>query len=299
MQHSWEGGSIPLRMLKQAGYKINVFASSNIQTFHMDKLIFGHDHQLIDFLHECQGSRSAAECDAHAMDRMMQRIEPEGNLNLIFLDSTHSKYSVPDDFAVKFEPTVTDFNYLDLSPEMLEMIKNRYRNSISYVDTLFASFFQNLKERGLYEDAINAVTADHGEEFFEDGAMFHGMHLNEYQTSVPLYYKFQKNRWEPKTNFTTHMDIFPSILHYLSARSDFAELFDGQSIFASGRWPYRIVVMQNGSFHPKEFKISNELESYYFRFPETRDISGSLELEALTTPPASGRLSHILGPLLK
>jgi membrane-anchored protein YejM (alkaline phosphatase superfamily) len=298
MQSTWSGGSIPLRALKDAGYKINLLCASNIETFQMDKLIFGHEHQLIDTIYQCKGNVPASECDRRAMKALERRIEPTGNVYIVFLDSTHAKYSVPPDYALKFEPSAKDVNYLHITPKTLDLIKNRYRNSISYVDSLFGPFFDGLKRRGLYDDSIIVITADHGEEFFEDGAMFHGMHLNEYQTSVPLFYKFQKNRWQSKGDSSTHMDIFPSILHYLTKQYEFANLFDGESIFMNNRWPYRVAVMQNGSFHPEDFRVTGEGKSYYFRYMETRDVSASQGIEVLTTPPTQESLPAVLGPLI-
>ncbi len=198
---------------------------------------------------------------------LQQEDGKSGNLFILFFDSTHSEYSVPTDFPLPFQPIAKEIDYLTLLPQNIEPIKNRYRNAIAYIDSLAGQFTKTLKENDLYNEAIIAITGDHGEEFFEEGALFHGTHLNRYQTSVPLIYKLQNNSWAPLDTCTTHLDIFPSIIHYLTGRSDFADLFDGQSLFAQNRRTHRIAVLQNGPNTPCEFALEREAEKFRFRFP--------------------------------
>jgi hypothetical protein len=266
MRDAWTGGSIPLQMLKKMGYKIHVYSSADLRFFNMDKLLFGNHRQLADVIEEyytLDGNMEACDRDALAFQSLKRDLKPEGHAYLIFLDSPHSEYSFPKDFPLEYEPICKEIGYLSIgskSPE-LEHIKNRYRNSIHYVDSLMGQFFEMLKKENLYEDGIISITADHGEEFFEDGAMFHGTHLNQYQTSVPILLKFSTSDWISKTEEATHMDLFPSILHYLTNKSDFTHLFDGRSIFSSNRLPYRIAFLQNGPETPVEFFLEkNELK---------------------------------------
>ena len=133
--------------------------------------------------------------------------------------------------------------------------------------------------------AIIAITGDHGEEFFEEGALFHGTHLNHYQTSVPLLCKFQQSRWkeqiDPSIDTMSHMDILPSILHYLTGRTDFSQCFDGQSIFAKDRWPYHLTVLQNGANTPLEFMIQQGSKQLSARFSNSDEVFASPVVEIL------------------
>src|SRR5690606_6546730 len=113
-------------------------------------------------------------------------------------------------------------------------------------------FFSSLEEQNLYDSSLMAITGDHAEEFFEEGAIFHGTHLNDWQTRVPLYYKFPGDLPGSPAKISTHIDLFPSILHFITKSVSGEKMLDGQSIFASNRLPYALSVQHNGSDVPYE-----------------------------------------------
>lgn len=285
MRDVWTEGSIPLRMLKNLGYHISVLSSADLRYFKMDKLLFGSKKELVDTLEEFPLSLKAWERDALCFSSLKEKIKSQGELYIIFLDSPHSEYSFPEDYPIPFKPIASEIDYFTIGPKSpdLELVKNRYRNSIHYVDHCLGQFFDFLKEKRLYQNAIIAITGDHGEEFFEDGALFHGVHLNEYSTSVPLLLKFPSSKWKVQTPMATHIDIFPSILHYLTGKSNFSALFDGRSFFSKDQLPFRISVKQNGPDIPIEFLLENEDLKLKARFvdPSTLEI---LELQGYLTP---------------
>lgn len=305
MQKTWQGGSLPLHVLKNSGYKIRVYSSSDLSYFKMDELLFGKGKKLIDQMEDFNQVRfiEPSERDERAIDALIRDLgEPEGqngNLCIVFFDATHSEYSIPTDFPLKFQPATKEIDYLLINKDNVEPLKNRYRNAIFYIDSLMGRFFETLHHKNLYTDAIIAITGDHGEEFFEDGALFHGTHLNHAQTNVPIFYKFQKNPWIPATELSTHLDIFPSIIHHLTGRSDFEDLFDGKSIFSPKRSPYRLTVLQNGPKTPVEFSLSSELTHFHFRFPTGSEIYQSQKLEILKAETPLPEISELLGPLLE
>lgn len=262
---SYQEGSAPLRILQKLGYKIRIYSSSDLSYFQMQKTLFGQKNQLIDHLEQYTDNRELEPCerDQLAMQAFARDIDKhcQNTVFLFFFDSTHSEYSFPKNFPLKFEPISERISYLTISKKSpdLELLKNRYRNSIAYVDTLLGSFFSLLHAKGLYEESLIAITGDHGEEFFEEGSLFHGTHLNRYQTSVPIGCKLGKNDWMEKLDLKrktmSHVDLFPSIIHYLTRTNDLAPLFDGQSIFGEAKRPYHLSVLQNGPNSPQELCI--------------------------------------------
>lgn len=286
MRDTWKRGSIPLQMLKNMGYQISAYSSANLRFFSMDKLIFGENRSLADKIEEYSFDWKLEPCDRDLLcfNALKRDLKREGQVYLIFLDSTHSEYSFPENFPIQYEPIAKEIDYLTIGPKSpeLEMIKNRYRNAIDFVDQNMGKFFDLLKEQNLYEDAIIAITGDHGEEFFEDGALFHGTHLNECTTSVPLFFKFPSKDWIPQIDEATHMHLFPSILHYLTKQSDFRHLFDGRSIFSLDQLPFRIAVLQNGPNPPFEFFLEQTDLKVKARFVDRSklqilELQGSLE----------------------
>lgn len=280
----WTQGSIPLQIFKKLGYRIRVNTSADLAYFNMDQIIFGKNRYLIDSIQDFSSLHQIEPCDRDA--RSIQTTieaasqETSGNLFIVFLDSTHSEYSAPEDFEHPFQPAAISVDYLALSQSSsdLELLKNRYRNAIHWIDHLFGQFINSLKEKNLYEDAAIIVMGDHGEEFFEEGALFHGTHLNDWQTRIPLFYKFPhwtSNQFKEefiKQSFTTHLDIMPTLLQLLTQQGDWKKYFDGQSLFTQDRWPFILRVQNNGLEVPYEFSISDGVHTLTARFPQIHKI---------------------------
>lgn len=267
--NSLEHGSLPLHILKKMGYKINVFSSAELQFFNLDKLLFGKNESLVDNFNDFSTlSPIAAIRDMTTIKTLKKTLKNKENNNsnvfIIFLDSTHSEYSWLDDFKPKFKPYAKNINYLALSISKsgLEPVKNRYKNAINYIDSLFGKFITSLKKNNLYKDSIIVFTADHGEEFFEKGSIFHACHLNDYQLRIPLIYKLINN--EKKFNdVTTHIDIFPTIFSEIMPEENLDIFFDGRSIFDKNRKSYILSANQRGNFDPNELLITNNQMSLH------------------------------------
>lgn len=60
-----------------------------------------------------------------------------------------------------------------------------YHSEITYADAVLGELFSRLRETGFLDDAVVAVTADHGEAFAEHGLLQHGL-LYEENLHVPL-----------------------------------------------------------------------------------------------------------------
>jgi hypothetical protein len=300
-------GSVCLSLLKQLGYKIHLFSSAELEYFHMDESIFGPKHQLADEYCAMPQNMEVCERDAKVISLLQnalnQKENAQGNCFIVFLDSTHSEYSWPKNFPSHFAPITTTIPYLFLlqSHALLPHVKNRYFNAIRYVDSLFGSFLDTLKEKQLQDSSIVIFTADHGEEFFEEGALFHGTHLNNPQTRIPIFYQFPKSDCKVQTKMTSHIDIFPTLLHFLTQDASLADLFDGVSLFASHRWPYILTVHQNGGKTPYVLSLLNQkgrmigrLDKNIFQSKEFSVISmkNSKDEEIEENDPAFGELAN-------
>jgi choline-sulfatase len=65
-----------------------------------------------------------------------------------------------------------------------------YDGEISYHDAHVPLLWNALEEKGVLDDTLIVVTADHGEEFFEHGSVGHGHSLYEELLHVPLAFRF-------------------------------------------------------------------------------------------------------------
>jgi phosphoglycerol transferase MdoB-like AlkP superfamily enzyme len=280
---TWLSGSPALQLFKRLGYTTHVYTSSRLSYYQMDQTIFGkgcpypvENCQLIDYWHPFfhEESEEAYVSDQRAVQKLckdMERFQKEkGHLFIIFLDSTHFGYSFPKEQPLRFSPIVDQINYLALACGLgdLNRVKNRYCNAVFYIDQLFGSFLKRQKATFHGDRDVIVVTSDHGEEFNECGYLFHASSLTYPQTRIPLYYRL--GRLSPKRTkpypLTSHMDIFPTLLHYVTGQEIGHPLFQGQSIFSKKHVPYVFTARYNGGKAPYEFFIHNLHSKLFLQF---------------------------------
>lgn len=71
-----------------------------------------------------------------------------------------------------------------------------YCEEVEYTDTHIGRLFEGLRERGLFEETLTVVTADHGEQFGEYGAYSHPHVCHDVLTHVPLLVHHPENKAE-------------------------------------------------------------------------------------------------------
>ncbi len=288
----WKEGSSSLSLLKKMGYEINIYASSRLSYYKMDQMLLGEHCHLADRLYECRTSASQApsESDGIAMQKLLDDAlsaeKKGGRLFVVFLDATHFDYSWPQDQAPLFEPYEEKINYLQAACNRrnLDLIKNRYKNALRYVDTLFGRFEDALKTAGHWEDAVVLFTADHGEEFNEHGHLFHASSLSHPQIHIPLYLKLEKQQMEKTfrlSSMACHMDVFPTIFHYLIGENCLDSVLQGESLFAEKRHDFVVGARYNASRTPFEFYIHNGESKLLLQFSNRYDVFHSRSLQVI------------------
>lgn len=282
-------GSLPLQILKKMGYKINVYSSARLNYHNTGERNFGTGCHLIDTYYNAPDCETPDEFDRKTMAKLQEDIKnhpEEGHVHIVFLDGTHSYYYFPED-----EPFITPVcpkggSLMSIySKEVLEKLKNRYRNALHHLDSLFGNFLTTLEMTKNGKNAVIAVVGDHGEEFFEHGCIFHSSNLSHEQLHIPIYYKFGQNNELPTDSvslFTSAIDIFPTIFDYLCKSDSLASLFDGESIFRAKTWPYIVSARQNGVCMSEEFSIHNGRYKLHLKFSNLREVFKSPSLYILS-----------------
>src|SRR6266568_1375613 len=89
-----------------------------------------------------------------------------------------------------------------------------YDGEIAYVDSTVGRFLTQLRARGLYDGAVIAVMADHGEALGEHGESTHGIFLYDETIHVPLLFKLPGERSARKRidSRVQLVDALPTIL---------------------------------------------------------------------------------------
>ena len=104
-------------------------------------------------------------------------------------------------------------------PGLADKYRSAYDGAIRFLDGELARLFQDLKAKGLYDDALIVLTADHGEEFHEHGGWWHGTTLYDEQLAVPLIVKPPRGGTAGVVNdaMVSSVDIAPTIIQSAGA----------------------------------------------------------------------------------
>jgi hypothetical protein len=281
----WKSGSLPLQILKKAGYQVHVYSASRLQFYHMDERLFGKDTSLADTLQvfgldeERENHQNDSECIATLIKDLPSY--GEGNVFVVFLESTHFGYSWPEQESLVQAPNL-DYLSLTCSNDQIEGVKNRYRNAIHFIDGLFGQFLKKLESVPGGEEAVVVFTGDHGEEFFEQQNVFHASNLSTMQIHVPLYFRLGTAHMSSSREISSHLDIFPTILDHVLGHPHFASWFDGESILCPSKKNFAVATRYNGSRSPCEFLIHTGKEHFIARFNKPNAIFKSNAIEIIS-----------------
>ncbi len=283
----WKGGSPILEQFKKAGYKLHLYSGSRLTYYGMNDVIFGSEYSLVDDVYLDLPSRDRPSwlCDQTMMKHLCDDIDKykteDGHLFIVFMEATHFDYSWPAYQESRFTPYTSDINFFKeacFQTNLFE-IQNRYRNAIHFVDKLLGQFFETLHKVNRFDTSLIAITADHGEEFFEHGNLFHASALSQEQIRVPIYMHLRGLPLQGK--ILSHVDIMPTLTHCVFGDELGRGVFYGKSAFKntpsvamSGRY--------NGSRSPHEFILQNDKVSLHARFDNPARPARSKKIKILS-----------------
>lgn len=100
-----------------------------------------------------------------------------------------------------------------LSEEEQRFVEAMYDAGLRSMDRSVARLFHELEQRGLLENTVVIITADHGEEFFEHGKVLHTQHHEEC-IRVPLIIRSPETRGGASEALVSLTDLLPTFLDY-------------------------------------------------------------------------------------
>ena len=116
-----------------------------------------------------------------------------------------------------------------ITREIRDFARALYLAEIAAVDDACGGFFTWLDSTGLAKETVVAVTADHGEEFWEHGNFEHGHSLYEELIHVPLMIRAGERKLSATVNGRVGLvDVMPTFLDLLGVAP--AETFQGESL---------------------------------------------------------------------
>jgi arylsulfatase A-like enzyme len=96
----------------------------------------------------------------------------------------------------------------------LERLRALYDGQLRHVDDQVGEMLEDLKRRGLYDDTLIVVTADHGDAFYEHGFISHSTAPYEELVRVPLLVKLPRGRFggAEVTRQVRLIDVYPTVV---------------------------------------------------------------------------------------
>ncbi len=201
-------------LLKPLGYRTGYFSSQNerwaylssyLQTPGLDRYFHARDYQGQTLLspldqgmwnlYERGVLKSGYLDDADTVDAFASWLEssPAADRNHPFLavlnlQATHFPYEMARQMDTPFRPNEIEFesSYLWYPAAGRQVMLNRFRNSLRYVDGRLKDIYRLIGRYGDLEKTLFVVVGDHGEAFHEQGLVTHGRSLHEAAVSVPL-----------------------------------------------------------------------------------------------------------------
>lgn len=133
------------------------------------------------------------------------------------LQNSHFPYHTPHGFPRRYTPDTIDFPYAfgNYPRDKVEVVKNRWRNSLSYVDFQIGRLLDHLKRAGVFERTLLVIGADNGEAFYEHETVCHAGPIFDESVRVPVI--LHGPGVEPGTypGLSQALDIAPTVLGLL------------------------------------------------------------------------------------
>ncbi len=170
----------------------------------------------------------------------------------LFLDAPHQS-SYPSTHAKFKGGKKTSYLTIDKEKDKHNLL-NHYKNSLYFTDEVIGNIIKTFEKRGLLEDTIIIVTADHGEEFFESGNFGHNTAFSKQQIRTLMLMKIPKIGPKKITKLTAHVDLVPTLMKLLGVENNEEDYSVGhdllsphyqrQYVFASN-WNWFALLAQN------------------------------------------------------
>lgn len=103
-----------------------------------------------------------------------------------------------------------------LSQGNTEKLIQLYDDEIRYVDTCIGDFLLKLRVKGLLKESTIIITSDHGEEFYEHGALLHNRRAYEELVKVPLIIYGLKEKEKRIRELVSHINLAPTIIDLIN-----------------------------------------------------------------------------------
>tara|TARA_R110001606_G_scaffold302503_4_gene449979 strand:- start:2049 stop:3614 length:1566 start_codon:yes stop_codon:yes gene_type:complete len=226
--------------LQTLDYQLGIFTSASLTDPEFNQTVFSK----VNGLRLRSEGDSPAERDKNLTEDWLkwyqERDRSKPAFSFLFYDAPHG-YDFPKDYDKKYEPMLTDVNYLALNNDTdPTLFMNRYKTSVRYVDDLAKRVFDELKATGDDKNTVVIITGDHAQELNDNKLNYwgHNSNFTPAQTHVPFVMigpDVAVSSQEVKQNLiTSHEDVVPTLMkNYLGITSPLDNYSSGIDLLGS------------------------------------------------------------------
>ena len=205
-----------LEELQQHNYNSIFFSPQNITYEDTDKLLKESGFKNLIF-NKDNTQAAWGNSDAQFYKKNYEKLSEQLKLSNYFLHILNSQTHAPyNSFSKKFKTN---------SIQAKEKYKASLQESLYELNLLL----KRLEEDGFLKNTIIILTGDHGESFGELNYNTHSSAMTKEQLELPFIIIHEDLKDDIDINFSTHLDIFPTIFDLLGINSNVESL--GNSIF--------------------------------------------------------------------
>lgn len=146
-------------------------------------------------LNDWPGRKRASEVNDAFLDWVDERESNQPFFAFLNYWDAHDPYFAPEEFQSQSVPTGKDLMLLrdwwwthkdDLTDAQLKMLRTAYEDCIRALDAQIEVLLEALEQRGILDNTLVMITADHGEHFGDHDLYLHGNSLYDAVLGVPL-----------------------------------------------------------------------------------------------------------------
>ncbi|WDE96361.1 sulfatase-like hydrolase/transferase [Lentisphaera profundi] len=235
-----------LDVLQEQNYQMELFTSAKFSYPEFDKTIFSNIPK--EHLHPSKGNGGYLN-DRKKVTELLNFIDERDQTKpfmfFMFFESPHAPYTFPEDLVVKKDYLEhTNYAMVDIK-ENIELIYNRYLNSIYHLDTQHKRILDYLEEKNLMENTIVIMTGDHGEEFMEAGRWGHNSEFHQDQIRVPFILWVPGQKAMKYTKMSSHLDLPALLAPHLGISNKPEDYSLGHDLLGEGDRQFTVVSSWN------------------------------------------------------
>jgi membrane-anchored protein YejM (alkaline phosphatase superfamily) len=222
--------------LMTAGYQLGLFSSSNMyRPVTLDRTAFANVPNL-------RIETKPVDAPAWERDRIMtdewmswldQRNPDQPFFGFLFYDAVNDQ-TYPPGYKGRVSINPED----PLPGEFAD-----YKTSVMYVDGLIGRVLSDLEKRGLANNSVVMVSADHGEEFNDNGddIQGHGSAYSRQQLGVPMLLAWPGIEPRHVSQRTSHYDVAPTLMRrLLGCGNAYSDYSSGRDLYDGPQWDWLI-----------------------------------------------------------